>query len=130
VTSELSSNPKVYIAFATRELNESNKPLPRVILELPMLWENILNYECELENTPSQFYVFDETLSWFIHVDDSVMLAGSISFFTRFTKCNGGFKNTKEMFNKYLSEVTSSNTITWVNSIRERYIKNKGQWLK
>lgn len=124
VLSESASTKSLYLAFAHRELNENNEPLPRVILELPLEWDDIFSYESKLEYCPNQFYVFDDSLSWFIHVDDSVLLAGEPSFISSYTLINGGVDSTSEMFDRYLVDVTSNDTINWVKIIKERYLKN------
>ncbi|MBE1287950.1 MAG: hypothetical protein GJ671_09575 [Alteromonadaceae bacterium] len=124
VLSESASTKSLYLAFAHRELNENNEPLPRVILELPLEWDDIFNYESKLEYCPNQFYVFDDSLSWFIHVDDSVLLAGEPSFISSYTLINGGVDSTSEMFDRYLVDITSNDTVNWVKIIKERYLKN------
>ena len=117
------SSKHFYIAWAYRELDERKKPLLRVIIELPFIWDEVESYEANIDYSPSQFYVFDQSLNWFIHVDDSVLLAGRHEFMTIMNDELGGIEKIEKMFEEYLLDVSSEDTNSWVSLMANRVRK-------
>jgi hypothetical protein len=113
-----------YIAWAFRELADNNKPKTRTVIELPFEWNMVKNYESELDYQINQFYVFDDSLTWFLHIDDSVLLAGNKQFMSNFVKSIGGADVANKMFDIYLDEVNSQDTRNWVDLIKTRFVSN------
>jgi hypothetical protein len=113
-----------YIAWAFRELGDNNKPKTRTVIELPFEWNMVRSYESELDYQINQFYVFDDSLTWFLHIDDSVLLAGNKQFMSNFVKSIGGADVANKMFDIYLDEVNSQDTRDWVDLIKTRFVSN------
>jgi hypothetical protein len=113
-----------YIAWAFRELDDNNKPKTRTVIELPFEWNMVRSYESELDYQINQFYVFDDSLTWFLHIDDSVLLAGNKQFMSNFVKSIGGADVANKMFDIYLDEVNSQDTRDWVDLIKTRFVSN------
>jgi len=123
-TELVSGSNLFYIAWAYRELDENNKPKTRTVIELPFEWNMVKNYESELDYQINQFYVFDDSLTWFLHIDDSVLLAGNKKFMKDFVNSIGGKHVANKMFDIYLDDVNSQDTRNWVDLIKTRFVSN------
>lgn len=123
-TESVSKSRSFYVAWAYRELSEQNEPMPRTVIELPFNWEEVENYESLINYHTSQFFVFDSSLEWFLHIDDSVLLAGSVKLLSKFCDSLGGKEAVSKMFDDYLIGVDSANTVCWVNKIKDRHINS------
>ncbi|NRB24620.1 hypothetical protein [Shewanella sp.] len=125
----VSKSKYFYVAWAYRELDEKSEPMLRTVVELLFDWEDVENYESFIDYHTSQFFVFDSSLEWFLHIDDSVLLAGSVEFLWDFSDSLGGKEVIFKMFDDYLADVDSAKTICWVNEIKGRYIDNNNREL-
>jgi hypothetical protein len=119
-----SDSNSFYIAWASREVDDIGKPKARTIIELPFDWGLVESYESELDYHFSQFYVFDDSLTWFLHIDDSVLLAGTKTFIDMFIKCIGGMDNAEKMFDTYLNKTSSVDVTDWVRQIKNHFLSN------
>lgn len=120
----VSHSNSFYIAWAFRELDDNGQPKARTIIELPFDWGRVENYESELDYHFSQFYVFDDSLTWFLHIDESVVLAGTQKFIDNFIESLGGIEKAKTMFDTYLNETSSDDVIDWVGQIKSHFLSN------
>ncbi|PKI00069.1 hypothetical protein [Glaciecola sp. 33A] len=120
----VSDNNSFYIAWAFRELDDNGKPKARTIIELPFDWDLVESYESELDYHFNQLYIFDDSLTWFLHIDDSVILAGTPKFIDNFIEHIGGMDNAKKMFEKYFNEASSEDVIVWVSKIKHHFLSN------
>jgi len=95
--------------------------LERNFTKLPLNWSAFNSHYKLFEYTPSRFYMADESLTWFVHVDESVLIAGDQQFMTLFVEKIGGYETVLKNLNNYAGKGANQQTKQWVSNIIQRF---------
>ncbi|MFT4926260.1 MAG: hypothetical protein ACI8WB_002358 [Phenylobacterium sp.] len=95
--------------------------LKRNFTKVDLTWKSFNLYHRLFDFAPFRFYLVDESLTWFIYVDESVLVAGDPQFMNLLVKKMGGYQTLLTHLNSYASEDANTRTKRWVSNIIKRF---------
>jgi hypothetical protein len=102
-------------------VNSDGEFIERNFTSIDLNWNSFNNFHKLFDLPPSRFYLVDETLTWFLQVDESVLIAGDQEFMSVFVKNLGGYEVVLNNLNDYAEEGVSVQTKEWVSKITNRF---------
>ncbi len=117
-----SSGVTQYWLIDTEPCVDSNGQfIKRKFSKLDLTWQSFNQYHKYFDLAPMRFYLVDESLTWFIHVDESVLIAGDRQFMNLLVEKMGGYQQVMNDFDDYADEDSSVDTKQWISNIIQRF---------
>ncbi|GLP94695.1 hypothetical protein [Paraferrimonas sedimenticola] len=125
----LHSSNRIYMVWEALMSGSGSKKGFRPVVELELSWQSLVDSQVEVSQQllPSEgIYIFDAELDWFIHIDESILLAGTREFVNRFTSNYGGFETTYQATFARLEHPENTDDFSlWFSRIKSRFILNR-----
>jgi hypothetical protein len=101
-------------------VDKSGDFLERNYARINLIWSEFNQSHELFKFSPSRFYLVDESLSWLIHVDESVLIAGDDLFIALVLNKLGGLDEVQSKLLEYTDEHATSALKLWIDHIAKR----------
>ncbi len=118
---EINGSLQCWLIEAEPFVDCDGKFIERNFTRMDLTWTLFNNFHKLFDFPPSRFYLLDDTLRWFVQVDESVLIAGDPTFMNVIVRNLGGYEMVLNGLNNYANEGSCSQTKEWLLNITNRF---------